>query len=179
EGRPIVFRTFMEGAGTQAVAVGFPSGVHVAFDAYEVRWALVWRGRFLDAMTNWEERPMKPIKPLGDAPRMLPNHVAFAPLASPADPWPKTFGRYAGYAFKGYRLAADGTPTFRYTLSGLEIEDTLRPAPDGASLKRTVRVRGAATDGGAWYFRGLGAGVSPQPLVLKNGEATFEETFTP
>ncbi|HEY1110122.1 MAG TPA: cytochrome c, partial [Opitutaceae bacterium] len=78
EGRPIVFRTFLEGAGTQAIAVGFPAGVHVAFDAYEVRWALAWSGRFLDAMTNWEERPMKPIKPLGDKPRLLPNHVAFA-----------------------------------------------------------------------------------------------------
>lgn len=179
EGRPIVFRTFMEGAGTQAIAVGFPAGVHVAFDAYEVHWALVWRGRFLDAMTNWEERPMKPIKPLGDSPRRLPDHVAFARLGSPSDPWPKAFGRYAGYAFKGYRLAPDGTPTFRYALDGLEIEDTLLPSADGASLHRTVRVRGTPGDDGTWYFRGLGAGVSPQPLVLKNGEATFEETLSP
>lgn len=179
EGRPIVFRTFMEGAGTQAIAVGYPAGVHVAFDAYEMRWALAWRGRFLDAMTNWEERAMKPIKPLGDTPRRLPDYVAFAKLAAATDAWPKAFGRYAGYAFKGYRLAPDGTPTFRYTLDGLEIEDTLRPAPDGTSLLRTVRVRGSATDGGTWYFRGIGTGVSPQPLVLKNGEATLEETLSP
>lgn len=179
EGRPIVFRTFLEGAGTQAIAVGFPAGVHVAFDAYEVRWALAWSGRFLDAMTNWEERPMKPIKPLGEKTRILPGHVAFARLSSAADPWPKTFGRYGGYAFKGYRLAPDGTPTFRYTLAGFEIEDTLRPAADGASLHRTVRVRGTPGGDGTWYFRGLGAGVSPQPLVLKNGEATFEETLSP
>lgn len=179
EGRPIVFRTFMEGAGTQAIAVGFPAGVHAAFDAYEVRWALVWRGRFLDAMTNWEERPMKPIKPLGDGARRLPDHVALAKLPSPAAAWPKAFGRYAGYVFKGYRLAPDGTPTFRYTIAGLEIEDTLQPANEGASLRRTVRVRGNIDADGGWYIRGLGAGVAPQPLELKNGEATFEEILTP
>ena len=41
---PIVFRTFLEGAGMQSIAVGFPPGVHVAFDSLEIRWATAWRG---------------------------------------------------------------------------------------------------------------------------------------
>ncbi|MES2692560.1 MAG: c-type cytochrome [Verrucomicrobiota bacterium] len=177
EKRPIVFRTFLEGAGTQAIAVGFPAGIHAAFDAYEVHWALVWKGRYLDALTNWEERPMKPIKPLGEAKRMLPNHVPFAQLADASAAWPAKFGRYAGYTFKGYRLAPDGTPTFRYAIGTLEVEDTLRPAADG-TFKRTVKVSGGNGGDGTWYFRGAGVGVSPQPVVWKDGTAVIEETLS-
>jgi cytochrome c2 len=176
DGRPIVFRTFLDGAGTQAIAVGFPAGAHAAFDAFEVRWALAWRGRFLDAQTNWEERPMKPIKPLGDMKRALPTHMPFARLREPTEPWPSKFGSYAGYVFKGYRLAPDGTPTFRYAIDELEIEDTLRPTADGAALLRRVVVRGNGRHG-SWYFRGSSGGISPQVLVWRDGVAVIEETI--
>jgi hypothetical protein len=178
EGRPVVFRTFLEGAGTQAIAVGFPAGVHAAFDAFEVRWALVWRGRFVDAQSNWEERPMKPIKPLGEAIRTLPSHLPLARLRDAADPWPTKFGSYAGYVFKGYRLDREGTPTFRYAVGGLEVEDTLRAAPDGASLQRTVKISRSEGDDAAWYFRGISEGVTPQRVEWKDGTATIEETIS-
>ena len=55
-GRPMVFRTFMKQAGLAAIAVGFPDGRHVAFDATQVRWALGWKGRFLDAEGTWDDR---------------------------------------------------------------------------------------------------------------------------
>jgi hypothetical protein len=172
EKRPIVFRTFLEGAGTQAVAVGHPAGMHAAFDSFEVRWALLWRGRFLDVQSNWEERPMKPVKPLGDDARALPTHMPFAQLRTPSEPWPAAFGSRAGYAFKGYRLAADGVPTFRYTVAGLIIEDTLRPIGDGTGFQRRVVVRGS---GEGWYFRGLAIGSPLQPVEWRNGTAVFEE----
>lgn len=180
EGRPIVFRTFMEGAGTQAIAVGFPAGVHAAFDAYEVRWALLWRGRFLDAQTNWEERPMKPIKPLGDAVRMTATHVPLARLRAAGDAWPTSFGARAGYRFHGYRIDAEGVPTFRYETDGLQVDDTLRPGADGASLRRTLTIRSGTGggEGATWFFRGLGDGVGPRPLAWRDGVATVEETLT-
>jgi mono/diheme cytochrome c family protein len=178
DGRPIIFRTFLEGAGMQAVAVGFPASLHAAFDAFEVRWALVWRGRFLDAQSNWEERPMKPIKALGDARRALPTHQPLAQLCDATEAWPTTFGRYAGYVFKGYRLGSSGVPTFRYAVAGLEVEDTLEPAADGRSLRRTVTVRGGGADATGWYFRGLANDSVPQPLEWRNGTAIFEETLT-
>ncbi len=172
EGRPIIFRTFLEGAGVQAVAVGDPSGVNAAFDSYEVRWALVWRGRFLDAKSNWEERPMKPVKPLGENARLLPAHVPFAQLSEPNEPWPTAFGRKSGYTFLGYRLGRDGVPTFRYAVGDLEVEDTLRPARDGAAWRRTLIVRGRGT---GWYFRGTAIGATAQPVIWKDGAATIEE----
>jgi mono/diheme cytochrome c family protein len=172
EKHPIVFRTFLEGAGTQAVAVGFPSQISVAFDSYEVRWALAWRGRFLDAQSNWEERPMKPIKPLGGDLQRFPTHLPFAQLNVTSTPWPTAFGRESGYAFKGYRLDAEGVPTFRYNVSGLTIEDTVRPSAEGPTLTRRIVVRGS---GEGWYFRGLTLDALPQPVVWQNGTAVFEE----
>ena len=175
EKRVIVFRTFLQGAGMQAVAVGFPSQVSVAFDSYEVRWALAWRGRFLDAQSNWEERPMTPIKPLGGDLQRFSTHLPFAQLKVANTPWPTSFGRESGYSFKGYRLEADGVPTFRYNVAGrLAIEDTLRPSTDGRTLTRSIVVRGS---GEGWFFRGLTLDALPQPVAWQNGTAVFEETI--
>ena len=70
--RPIVFRSFIEGVGTHAIGVGFPGGLNAAFDAKSCRWTLVWKGRFLDAFSNFQDRPMKPITPLGTDVKILP-----------------------------------------------------------------------------------------------------------
>lgn len=172
EERPIVFRTFLEGAGVQAVTVGHPSGANMAFDTFEVRWALVWRGRFLDAKSNWEERAMKPVKPLGENARMVPNHMPFAQLSDAADPWPTAFGREAGYRYKGYRLDHDGNPTFRYAIGDLQVEDVLWPSADGRALRRRVTIKGHSA---GWFFRGLATEAQPQPLKWQSGTATFEE----
>lgn len=118
--RPIVFRSFIEGAGTHAIGVGFPQGLNAAFDAKSCRWTLIWKGRFLDAFSNFQDRPMKPIQPLGTDVKMLP-------------------GETAAREFLGYRLDKTGVPTMLYRENGAEIEDTLRPAADGKSFERFVR----------------------------------------
>ncbi len=64
--RPVIFRSFIEGAGSRAIAVGFPQRVHAAFDASKAQWAIVWRGRFLDAMSNWQSRDLQAVKQLGN-----------------------------------------------------------------------------------------------------------------
>ncbi len=182
EKRPIVFRTFLVGAGMEAVAVGFPQQVHAAFDALEVRWALVWKGKFVDAMSTWEERAMTPAKPLGDKPMLLPAHMPLAKLASASDAWPEEYGAAAGYVSKGYRLGKDGTPVFLYDVNGLSVEDSMRPDAAGKSLKRTLTVK--VGDGGeeatrGWMFRGLGKDAKPVSLVWKNNVAVIEEEVCP
>ena len=42
--RPMIYRNFIEGVGDRAIAVGFPGGVSLAFDADQVRLALMWTG---------------------------------------------------------------------------------------------------------------------------------------
>lgn len=174
-GRPIVFRTFLDGAGLQAVAVGFPEGLNAAFDAAEVRWALTWRGRFLDAMTTWEERMMTPARPLGEAVTTLPAWMPLARLNRATDAWPESWGDQAGYRDLGYRLEADGAPVFLYAVGPLRVEDTLRPASSGGGWSRRLVIRGG---GPGWYFRGLAPGAAPRPITFDaGGEARVEETW--
>lgn len=123
-GKPIVFRSFIEGAGSHAIAVGFPQGVHAMFDSVQVRWARVWKGKFLDAMSNWQSREMLPIKPLGTDVKELPAATGTR-------------------EFSGYRLGKDGVPTMLYTLDGQSVEDTLRPTKGG--FERTTKINGITT----------------------------------
>ncbi len=122
-GEPIVFRTFLEGAGTQAVAVGFPEGVNAAFDSRECRWRIAWRGRFLDAMSTWDDRFCAPAAPLGEGVTEL----------SDAFPGPATEAE-----FLGFRKDAAGVPTFLFEAGGERIEDRVEPDGNGG-LKRTVK----------------------------------------
>lgn len=123
-GKPILFRSFIEGAGTHAIGVGFPQGIHAAFDSVQCRWVFIWKGRFLDAMSNWQSREMLPIKPLGTDLKELPMATGQR-------------------EFSGYRLSRDGVPTMFYQLDGQSVEDTLRPV-DG-HFERTVKVNNKET----------------------------------
>lgn len=168
-GRMVVFRTFLEGAGLEAVAVGSPSGRHAAFDAREVRWALTWRGRFLDALTTWEDRMMAPARPLGETVTALAPWTPFVREGANPAAVPPAEERVR---YRGYALGADGVPTFRYDLGPLRVEDTLRPASSGGYL-RTLRVSGG---GPGWLFRGATPGAVPRPVTFNAaGEARLEE----
>ncbi len=112
EKRVIVFRSFIEGAGTHGIGVGFPGGLNALFDAKTSRWTVIWKGRFLDAMSNWQDRSMPPIKPLGTDVKTLPEATGER-------------------VYSGYTLGKDGVPTFRYREDGQQVEDTLRPAKGG------------------------------------------------
>ncbi len=122
--RPIVFRSFIEGAGSHAVGVGFPGGLNAAFDAKQSRWAILWKGRFLDAMSNWQDRAMPPIKPLGTDVKELPAATG-----------ERVFG--------GYKIGKDGVPTFLYRQDGQQVEDTLRPTKNG--FERIININGQQT----------------------------------
>ncbi|MFZ9747772.1 MAG: hypothetical protein ACO3G4_14195 [Opitutaceae bacterium] len=166
-GRTLVFRTFLQGAGLAAVAVGTPAGRHAAFDAREVRWALTWRGRFLDALTTWEERAMTPARPLGEAVTTLPVWTPFARAEAGAAEVP--------HRFHGHVTAADGTPTFRYEAGPLQVEDTLHPDAAGGGHRRVLRVRGG---GPGWVFRGAAPGATPRAIAFDAaGEARLEEVW--
>lgn len=158
-GKPIVFRTFMADAGTHAIAVGFPDGVHAAFDSKQMRWALAWRGRFLDAESTWDDRYTPASLPLGEDVLKLPLHPPLAKLDSAAAEWPAWDDVADQYRFRGYRIGPDGVPTMLYEFAGVAVEDTLRPGADGRSLTRTVTLSGEI---GGVYFRGISGGAKPQ-----------------
>lgn len=152
---PVIYRNFIEGAGSRAIGVGYPEKVNLAWDANDMRLALAWHGAFIDAARHWTGRGVGYEAPLGDHLIPLAPNAPLAKLASPNDPWPTTLARESGFRFLGYRLDSKQQPTFRYSYSGLTIED--RPEPlklDGqpfAGLRRTLTFTG--TNDGSLYHR--------------------------
>jgi cytochrome c2 len=110
--RPILQRTFMEDVGAQAIVVGFPAGMHFAYDAASARPALIWKGRFFDAYNTWFTRAAPFEKPLGDV-------IARWPTASSGEAQKRKFA--------GYKLDAAGVPTFLYEVNGTRVEEKLEP----------------------------------------------------
>ncbi len=118
--RPIVQRTFMEGVGTHAILVGFPSGVSLAYDGKNARPALAWKGKFFDAYNTWFSRFAPFEKPLGEAVVKWP-----VPSASTSD-----------VRFDGYRLDAQGVPSFLLSVGGVRVEERIVGTENG--LRRTI-----------------------------------------
>jgi mono/diheme cytochrome c family protein len=141
EDRPILLRTFMEQAGTHAVAVGFPAGVHFAFDAETVRPAVAWRGRFLDAYGTWFTRLAPPADPLEDDVIALPPGVPLAVLRDDDERWPTGPAEEIGYRFSGYRLDRAGVPTFLYRVGRFDVEDRIEPNGRGGLKRRLLAHR--------------------------------------
>jgi cytochrome c2 len=119
--RPIVLRTFMADAGTHAILVGFPVGVHLAYDGRDCRPALIWKGRFFDAYGTWFSRFAPFEKPLGE------SIVA----------WPALGAGGGARKFEGYRLDATGVPTFLFSVGGVSVAERFEPGENG-SLRRTL-----------------------------------------
>ena len=151
---PIVYRNFIEGAGSRAIGVGYPQKVNLAWDANEMRLALVWHGAFIDASRHWTGRGVGYEAPLGDHLIELAPNAPLAKLASPNDPWPTMAARDSGFRFLGYKLDSKQQPTFRYSFAGVTVED--QPVPlkaDGqpfAGLRRTLTFTGNS-DGPLYY----------------------------
>lgn len=144
----IIYRNFIEGAGPRAIAVGFPEKAHLAFDANELRLAMIWQGEFLDASRHWTGRGVGFEPPLGDNILHLPKGVSFAVLASEDEPWPQKSARELGYKFRGYRLAPDQRPTFLYSFGNLQVEDTPNALAGkfAPAIRRTIVLTGPAVD---------------------------------
>lgn len=120
EDRPILQRTFLEGAGSRAILVGFPGGPHLAYDGEAGRPVLAWRGRFFDAYNTWFTRAAPFEEPLGEEIRPFETEDA------------------ASGRFRGYRLDEGGNPAFLVELGdGREIEDRYR-AEEGRLVRTLV-----------------------------------------
>ena len=151
---PVIYRNFIEGAGSRAIGVGYPEGVNLAFDANDMRMAMIWHGAFIDASRHWTGRGVGFEPPLGDDILPLPSHVPFVTLDQADREVSNRMGRDLGYKFLGYRLDHQQRPVFRYSIPGLTVEDHPIPVKgDGkyATLKRTLSFEGSADTSQLWY----------------------------
>lgn len=118
----------MQDAGTHAIAVGFPQGVHYAFDAENVLLSELWKGRFIDARGTWFERFAPPAEPLESRSLSL-SKKPVVQIKSGDRP-----------AFLGYRLDKNQIPTMLYAIGPCRIEDRIE-ASGADSVKRTLSLR--------------------------------------
>ena len=155
----IVYRNFIEGAGPRAIAVGFPDNVHVAWDADQMRLALVWRGAFIDAGKHWTGRGQGFQPPLGDGVFTPDAAPSIAVLASPESPWPvakpdqRAGGQGDGVRFRGYSLDAQGRPTFNWSNGGMRISEKTEPVVESGKtmVRRTIRLAGRPAAGETFF----------------------------
>ena len=48
-----MLRRSYPGIGKRGIGVGYPGGVNLAFDAEQMRLAMIWKGKFLDPGGVW------------------------------------------------------------------------------------------------------------------------------
>ena len=137
--RPIVFRTFFKGAGTHAVAVGFPEERHTVFDSRAVRFAFLWKGRFVDAHGTWFNRFQPLTSPLGKGIIALPNGPLLA--SNPGSKaWPSSLAANKEYRMIGYKLDRQGRPTFLYRWRNHTVHDSLQPNAKSNGMIRKIEL---------------------------------------
>lgn len=149
----IIYRNFIDGAGTRAIGVAYPEPVNQAFDANDLRIALLWHGAFIDASKHWLGRGPGFQPPLGDNVLKLPDGVSFAVLENREAAWPRKTAKELGYHFRGYRLGEARRPTFRYQIGDALVEDALvaTSKDDFTSVRRTLTITAEKPVENLWY----------------------------
>jgi len=172
----IIYRNFIQGAGTRAIAVGYPEGRHLAFDANQIRLALLWQGSFIDAKRHWTGRGQGFQGPAGSNLLKLPDGVPLANLEDEQTPWPNQAAREIGYRFRGYRLTPDQRPTFLYSYGDLKVEDFPNAVASETStaIQRTITIKSEKGVKGLW-FRAIVAGKIEEVEV---GKYRVDDTWT-
>ncbi len=136
----VIYRNFIEGGGSRAIGVGYPEKANLAFDANEMRLAMVWQGAFIDAARHRDGRGAGYEKPLGvNVLKGVPG-APFAVLESESAAWPPEVGKRAGYQFKGYHLDDKQRPAFNYTFNAMKIDDypVAVPGEVDTGIKRSI-----------------------------------------
>ena len=120
---PVIFRSFIKGAGVRAIAVGYPEQIHIAFDAAKCKLAEAWEGDFINAAGAWANRGGTETNPKSvkwSAPKDGLFVSASVGGGSTTEITPK---------FRGYRLDEQRRPIFIYELHAGEIEVLVHEQP--------------------------------------------------
>jgi hypothetical protein len=132
----VMLRRSFQGIGKRGIGVGYPGGVNLAFDAEQMRIAMIWKGRFADPGGVWRGQGHGTVRPLGtDLFRFGPGPE----LDDAKSPWVVDDGRPPNHRFTGYTLDNVGRPTFTYRLGNVEVEDSAIDVKDEQSGEMVLR----------------------------------------
>lgn len=135
EGQPQVFRTFMPGAGPSAFGVVLSPQLALCYDPLRGGVNQAWQGT-LDLAPTRRAKINQPAQINGT---VFYKETTMQPLrVHDAGKVPER--RFKGYA---YGRSGDGV-TFKYTLDGVEISESLRVTADGRGIERLWNVPSGA-----------------------------------
>lgn len=147
-GEAITHRAFLPNVNPRGIAVGYPGGINLAWDADALNLAMIWRGGFLNVAPHWEGRGSGS-QPSGYDQVRTGAGLPMQQLESLDEPWvatstatilnekdtdtPKkemTFNvKHPDYQFLGYRLDPKNRfPTFRYRYREAKVTESFAPA---------------------------------------------------
>ena len=99
--RAAMLRRSYQGIGKRGIGVGYPGGVNLAFDAEQLRVAMIWKGKFADPGGVWRSQGHGTVRPLGSD---LIRFQTGPELDSSESPWVVDDGRPPQHRFTGYFL---------------------------------------------------------------------------
>ena len=190
-GEAVVYRNFIAGTLPRGIAVGYPGGVNLCWDADSCGLSQIWRGAFMSAGRHWTGRGQGSEPPLGVDVVQPADGLPFQVFSSPEAAWvdfskatikhdrdnpnPQKEMTYNAvhpdYRFLGYQLDSNRFPTFRYRFQKLVVEEAYAPGNpadnDGReSLFRTLNISGTPEKG---TFLRVGKGGTFDNGVLDQG----------
>ena len=164
--RARVYRGRSRVAGYRGISVGFPEGIHYAFNAETGALSALWKGEFVSV--GWGGQGAGNFNPKSRSVQ-LAQDLAFQPVSQRGKPWPiipkmtkenpvnpdPLYPKNLGYRFRGYSLDDKGIPTFSYEFGKFAVEDFSRPQPlaEVHLLRRTLRITSSGHD--SVLFRAL------------------------
>jgi mono/diheme cytochrome c family protein len=140
----VIIRRAFPGIGKRGIGIGYPGGIHVAFDAAQMRLGSIWSGSYIEASPLWRGQGSGQAQILGKDVVNLPPGPAFAVLGTSETAWPAldSTPRKSPNSFHGYTLDAERRPTLRYSIEGLTVEDYFHERRDAAGklfLERSLK----------------------------------------
>ena len=142
----VMLRRSYQGIGKRGIGVGYPSLVNLAFDAEQMRLAMIWKGKFADPGGVWRSQGHGRVRPLGS------DLIQFAPgpdLHDADSPWTVNEGRPPQHQFKGYSLDKKQRPKFNYQFADISVEDYSVDILDPSKrpfIRRTLTLRSASSN---------------------------------
>ncbi|MAD79890.1 MAG: hypothetical protein CMJ50_03465 [Planctomycetaceae bacterium] len=116
----VMLRRRYQGIGKRGIGVGYPNQINLAFDAEQMRLAMIWKGKFADPGGVWRSQGHGTVRPLG---RDLFRFAVGPELDDAVNPWPVDEGRPPQHQFKGYDLDSLQRPILKYRFDSIDVED--------------------------------------------------------
>jgi mono/diheme cytochrome c family protein len=157
-----IYRGRSRNSGFRGIAIGFPEGLNISFDAEHMTYTSLWQGKFIQV--NWRGQASGNYNPAERALRFNTG-ISFAKIKV-GDPWPERakrdakgkdkenpdplFVRRHGLQFKGYYIVKKTRPIFMYRLNDIKIEDSWT-ASDKQTLTRLMSFDAPSKD--SYFYR--------------------------